>query len=146
VRRARPIDEAAIIGMFERCSAATRFQRWHGHTTAFPRGYLASLLHGTDDHLGYVVECGDDIVGVASAVADGPYRREVAILIEDAWQHQGLGEMMMASLVAASREHGAQAIKAEVLAGQAWVLHLLRRHGPVTTSLSYGVIAANLRL
>jgi GNAT superfamily N-acetyltransferase len=145
VRRVRPADRDALLEMFERCSRETRYRRWHGHSYRFPVAYLAALLAEDDQHLAYAAVRGDEIVGVASAVVSqppSPVEREVAILVEDAWQRQGVGAVLLERLVRESRRRGAIRIRAEVLYDDAWLLGLLRRHGCASSSVSHGVIGA----
>ena len=149
LRRVRASDLAGVLAMFERCSVRTRYRRWHGHTYRFPSAYLAAMLSESDVHPAFAGVHAGDIVAIASvpiepSAATGT--REVAILVEDDWQLRGVGRALLARLVDEARLRGTQQIRAEILVEDAWLLRLLRRHGPTTSHTSHGVIVATVHL
>lgn len=122
-RPATPGDRAALIAMFWRCSEQTRYRRFHGFVHAFPERYLADALSGRPEHIALVAETGNQIVALASC-ADG----EIGILIEDAFQRQGIGSGLLTALTQLS---GPAMLLATIQPDQAWIISLLRRYSKV---------------
>jgi GNAT superfamily N-acetyltransferase len=148
-RPVRATDRDAVLAMFERCSVRTRYRRWHGHTYRFPPAYLAAVLSESGDHPAIVAVHAGDVIAIASAPVDSSAAtdtREVALLVEDAWQLRGIGRVLLERLVHESRVRGTLQIRAEILVEDAWLLRLLRRHGPTTSHISHGVILATMHL
>jgi hypothetical protein len=149
LRKVTPADGPALLEMYSRCSAGSRYSRWHGHTTSFPRAYLAAVLQDADQ-LAVVVLEDDDIIALASAPrepeSDDPDAREIAILIQDDRQRQGLGLLLLNELVIRSREVGTTRLRAEMLSSDAGLIRLLRRYGPTSSRPSYGLVVATVDL
>ena len=88
--------------MHARCSRQTRYSRWLAPSTAFPQSYLHSLLAGTAAHIAVVAVADgqpDDVIGLASAALTSVGRRELGILVEDRYQAQGVGKLMLGRLM-----------------------------------------------
>ena len=69
VRRAAPADREALTRMFDRCTLATRYRRFHAPVKAIPERYLAEALSGSAFHHA-LVACQDPAASAAAA-ADG---------------------------------------------------------------------------
>lgn len=123
VRPATTGDRGALIAMFERCSAETRYRRFHGFLRAFPERYLTDALSGRPDHIALVAETGDRIVALASCADD-----EIGIMVEDAFQRQGIGTRLLTALTQLS---GPGMLLATIQSDQAWILSLLRHYGNI---------------
>lgn len=139
-----PHDVAALLALHDRCTPETRFARWHGHTNAFPRRYLAAITAGEDDHVAVGAWDGGRLVGFGSAALLRPGTRELGLLVEDAWQHRGLGRKMLAALLDEARRLRTARLRAEVLASEARLLEPLARLGPMATRTSFGVVTAEV--
>jgi GNAT superfamily N-acetyltransferase len=159
VRQAHAGDRAALEAMFQRCSLATVYQRFHGQVRAFPRAYLDEALAGRDVHYAVVCYSGCEAVALASCRAydrpgeggnpgegDGPGEAELGILIEDAWQRRGLGGLLLGRLVAHAADHGIGVLHAQMLTEQDWIIGMLARHGSWTSAFGRGVREATLYL
>jgi GNAT superfamily N-acetyltransferase len=159
VRRAVPADRDALARMFERCTATTRYRRFHGPVKAIPGRYLTEALSGNPFHYA-LVACQEP--GAAAPAAAGPPGAivalgscrlvgegvaELGLLIEDAWQRQGLGTRLLGDLVTHARRTGLRALEAQLLAEEAWITGLLRRYGPCRLrSTRNGVLNVSVRL
>ena len=134
------VDE--LVAMHARCSPATRYARWHGHTKRFPPSYLNRLL---DDDLAVVARRDGVLIGLASAAQVGPDTWEIGLLVEDDWQHRGVGGQLLTEMIDAAHRAGADVIRAEVLESETGLLGPLRALGPMLTRLSHGVVTADVR-
>jgi GNAT superfamily N-acetyltransferase len=118
VRPVDPSDSERLRRLFERLSPDTVYRRFFTLFPTPPPGvveYLATADH--HDHDGLVVLDGDEIVAVArwDRPPGGGHEAEVSILVEDAWQHRGLGRALMRLLVADAAGHDITALTADVL-------------------------------
>jgi GNAT superfamily N-acetyltransferase len=77
--------------------------------------HLAAVDHC--DHEGLAALDGDEIVAVArwDRTAHGDPDAEVSIVVEDAWQHRGLGGALMRMLVAEAVRQGITTLNASIL-------------------------------
>ena len=123
IRPATTGDRAALIAMFERCSPETRYRRFHGFLRALPERYLADALSGRSGHIALVAEAGDRIIALASCADD-----EIGILVEDAFQRQGIGTRLLTALTQLS---GPGMLLATIQPEQAWILSLLRQYSTI---------------
>ena len=160
VRQAVPADRAALARMFERCTAATRYRRFHGPVKAIPERYLAEALSGSPFHHALVTyleparrqprtpgRCPAAAVALASCRLVDEGAAELGVLIEDAWQRKGLGTRLVRELVAHASDVGLRVLEAQLLAEQAWITSLLRPHGTCRLrSTGNGVLNVTVRL
>lgn len=97
-------DADALGRLFTRLSPTTIWLRFFQAVDA-PKDadlrYLASVDHDRR-HAVAAVDAAGEIVGVAryDRLADDPHTAEVAILVEDAWHHRGVGLRLMRRLSA----------------------------------------------
>ena len=97
--------------------------------TAFALGAVA---HGADD--------APHGVGVARYARDAhdPTTAELAILVVDAFQGQGLGKELVTRLVVEARARGIERLRALVLPDNDVVIGMLARHAPSVAIERYG--------
>ena len=78
---------------------------------------------------------GDEIVAVARY--DGqprrPERAEIAVTVEDAWQHRGVGQLLATQLAKRARSHGYHEFVATMLPDNRAALGLVRKLSPDAT-------------
>ena len=137
-------DADALLAMHDRCSVDSRFRRWHGHVNSFPQSYLTALLGPGDAQLAVVARLDGTVIGFASAARVDATTRELGLLVEDAWQHRGIGRLLLERLVQLCVDAGATTVTAEVLADDAGLVRPLRRFGAVRSTVSHGTITAVL--
>ena len=111
-------DSERLGRLFGRLSPETVYRRFFTLFPTVPPGvvrYLAAADH--DDHERLAALSGDEIVAVASwdRAAPGGDSAEIAILVEDAWQHRGLGRGLMRELTTGAVSHGITTLTATVL-------------------------------
>jgi GNAT superfamily N-acetyltransferase len=143
LHRLAPSDVDELVAMHARCSPRTRYARWHGHTKRFPPSYLTRLMH---EDVALLARRDGEVIGLASAAQVSPDTWEIGLLVEDAWQHRGVGGQLLTEIVALARRDGAEVIRAEVLEQDVGLLQPLRALGPLTARTSHGVVTAEVRL
>jgi GNAT superfamily N-acetyltransferase len=139
-------DVEDVLAMYDRCSAETRYRRWHGHLRSFPSAYLSALAAGADQHIAVVARHGSEVIGFASAAETAPGTREIGILVEDRWQRRGVGRRLQSLLLAESAALGTRYVHAEVLARDVWLVDALRRLGPTSVRTEGGSMTAEVQL
>src|SRR5947209_1855182 len=126
----RPVeagDVERVRRLFDRLSPQSVYRRFF---TLFPTPPTRVLRHLTAvdhcDHGGLAVIDGDEIVALASwdRPAQGSPDAEIAVLVEDAWQHRGLGRALVRMLTAEAARHGIAILNATVLAENYPARHL----------------------
>ncbi|HUJ04959.1 MAG TPA: GNAT family N-acetyltransferase [Streptosporangiaceae bacterium] len=146
IRPARPADRQPLLDMLARCSTQSRLQRFHGFLRSYPEPYFTGALAGTAEHVALVAEVAGTVVALASCITVAPSAADIAVLVEDASQRQGIGTGLLAALVGHARSAGLATLNATLLAEQGWILRVLRRYGRVTARVSLGVYEASVFL
>ena len=165
VRQAVSTDRDPLTSMFERCTLETRYRRFHAPVKAIPARYLAEALSASPFHYALVacVALSPDavdhaaapdlearpaeIVALASCRLIDEGAAELGVLIEDAWQHRGLGTRLVSDLVGYASGTGLRVLAAQLLAEQAWIAGLLRPHGTCSVRSTWGgVLNVTVRL
>jgi GNAT superfamily N-acetyltransferase len=145
----RPVtgsDARAIASMWQRCTLATRIARFHAPVRAIPAAYLTAVF--ADPSASVVAACRHRgaVVALASLIPDATQdSAELGMLVEDAWQHAGIGRRLVAHLIATARTRGITSLTASVLAGNAKAADLLRQV-PGEFSLAFDGPALHVRI
>jgi RimJ/RimL family protein N-acetyltransferase len=131
VRPIRPDDADALVALHGRLSADTIYRRYFG---ARPHLDPADVDRFTRvdgrTRFALVAMRGTELVAVARYEGRaGESSAEIAVVVDDALQHQGVGRSMLERLVDVAREAGLDTLVADVLAGNAAMLALLRTLG-----------------
>ena len=137
-------DTGAVLAMLSRCSGATLFHRFHGLTDGV--AYFGTLLRDGPVEQTLLAWCRSRCVGVATLGAGATGTFDLGVLVEDAWQRRGVGTRLVASLLDTARAHGVSTVHADVLDDDRFILHTLRRIGPLTVSIEFGVLAIDVDL
>jgi L-amino acid N-acyltransferase YncA len=105
-------DADAVVAMHDRCSYESRTRRYHvpmPKLTARTARHLSAPAGGVS-----IVACLEDaVIGMATAAPWeelGSTTMEVAVLVEDGWQRQGLGLRLLRQVVAEARALGADRV------------------------------------
>ncbi len=143
LRPVRPDDEAAMVRFHERLSEASVRSRYFDQIslagrTEHPR--LARIC-GTDyDHEMTLVAIratpeGNEILGVGRLSRD-PQRNqaELAVVVADDVQHQGIGTEIVCALISIGRQEGYQRLITHMLPENLAIRRLLTEHGFVLRS------------
>jgi GNAT superfamily N-acetyltransferase len=132
VRPIEPGDVERLRRMFYRLSPTTVYRRYFSPIPALSNRmlhWLANVDHDCREALVALHE--DEIVAVARYDgACGSTEAEIAVTVEDAWQHRGLGLRLSRRLAAAALDHGFEAFIANMLAENRPALGLVRKLSP----------------
>jgi len=153
----RPIaidDVERLARLFTRLSPSSVHFRFFSPIARPPRAALLRLAdvdHGRRDAL--VVLDGDEIVAVArydGRPDDGPgasHQAEIAITVEDAWQHRGLGKRLAPRLAELAKGRGYDTFVAIMLPDNRAALGLVHKLVPdATVRFAGGEYEASLPL
>lgn len=156
LRPIRPDDAPGLVALFDRLSRHTAYQRFFSVLKRLPPAY-AKVFANVDyrQRLAIVAEmvapAGPELIGVgryepADAPEIVPTIVEVAFVVQDAWQGQGLGSILLDEVLRAAVARGAQQFRAFVLADNYRMLGLLARRTEITgRKLEEGVVSVEFR-
>jgi GNAT superfamily N-acetyltransferase len=141
LRPIRPDDAPRLQALTQRLSPETRYRRFFSHRRTLPAADAAHFAQiDAQTRLAIVAEhptpAGLDLIGIAHCDVinpDAPHTASMAILVEDAFHHTGLGRALLQHLVVAARAQGITHFEGEVLTENQPMLAFLRDAGfPVT--------------
>ncbi|WP_373304357.1 GNAT family N-acetyltransferase [Streptomyces anandii] len=145
VRRADTGDLAAARRMHERCSARTLSMRYHGPVGDADR-YLNHLLSPRFGRTLAAQSASGRIVGLGHLLWDGD-ETEVALLVEDEWQHRGVGTELLGRLVAMAVEAGCASVYAVTQASNTGMVAAMRGLGlPLDYQIEEGTLVITARI
>ncbi|GGQ21114.1 hypothetical protein GCM10010279_31070 [Streptomyces mutabilis] len=145
VRRADTRDVAAARAMHERCSARTLGMRYHGPVGDADR-YLNHLLSPRFGRTLAAQTASGRIVGLGHLLWDGD-ETEVALLVEDAWQHRGIGGELLGRLVDMAAETDCEHVYAVTQASNTGMVAAMRGLGlPLDYQIEEGTLVITARL
>ncbi len=134
IRAIEPADWAELQRLHLRLSPRSRRRRFLSELRTLPEP-LARRFAAVDfeDAAAFVAQRPGEtaIRGVARFARDAEERElaDIAVVVEDAFQRRGLGQLLMRRLAAFAWECGIRRFRAEVLGENAEVLALFRRLG-----------------
>jgi len=129
LRPIRSDDAPRLVELYDRLSQHTAYQRFFTVMRRLPPNW-AHMLARVDyrQRLALVVEHGSELVAVARyEPTDEPDTVEVAFMVQDRFQGQGLGVILLHALLDAAQTRGIHRFRAFVLADNARMLALLAR-------------------
>ncbi|MFD9963207.1 GNAT family N-acetyltransferase [Amycolatopsis sp. NPDC058986] len=129
LRKGTPGDAGAVSELHRRCSMNTLFRRYHTGVRSVPRRWLHRLLvppRGAS----VLAVCGREVIGLGQLIpgaAGGP--AEVSLLVEDAWQRQGIGTALLSRLGVLARADRFAELSAVCLPGDDALVRTAARAG-----------------
>jgi RimJ/RimL family protein N-acetyltransferase len=133
LRPIRPDDEPRLVELFHRLSPRTVYQRFFRAYDRLPDHWYHRFAHvDYRTRLALVAEQQETRGPLLHAVAryepgEADGTTEIAIVVEDAWQHRGLGTLLLDALLAAAEARGLRRFTADVLADNRPMLRILSR-------------------
>jgi acetyltransferase len=148
LRAVRPDDTDRLIGLFHRLSPESVYYRFLEPRRHLPRSQaelFARVDYETTMAVVATLPRGDDedIIGVARYAIIEPVEAgvaEAAIVVEDAYQSQGLGTELMIQMVTYAAAHGVRAFRATVHQSNNRILRFIERSGLPTTKHLQGSV------
>jgi GNAT superfamily N-acetyltransferase len=131
VRAIRPDDDDALVAFHARLSRESIVLRFFG---PHPRLSEVEVRRFTQvdgvDRVALVAEQASEIVAVARYDRPpGSDEAEAAFVVVDAWQHRGLGTILLQHLAEAARSHGVRWLAADTLSENFRMLNVFRDAG-----------------
>ncbi|HEX6348290.1 MAG TPA: GNAT family N-acetyltransferase [Candidatus Dormibacteraeota bacterium] len=129
LRPLEPADGPLLVRLFYRLSPESIYRRF---LSPIPDPYRPEMRRLLDldhrDREALAALCAGEVVGVARYIrmAGDPGVAEIAIVVEDGWQHRGLGRLLTRRLAALARRRGIAAFHATMLGDNRPALRLLR--------------------
>lgn len=129
LREGRARDADALFALHGRCSPATLFHRYHTGVHTVPRRWLRRLLlppGGTS----VVAACGREVIALGQFIPEpGGEAAEVSLLVEDAWQRNGVGAALLKRLAVLAAARGCRKLTALCLPGEDGIRRTALRAG-----------------
>ncbi|CAM5288887.1 GNAT family N-acetyltransferase [Streptomyces diastaticus] len=145
VQRADAADLPEARALHERCSPETLARRYHGPVRDADR-YLDHLLSPRFGRTLAARDAGGRVVALGHLLWDGE-ETEVALLVEDAWQHRGIGGELLGRLVAMAAEAGGGSVYAVTQASNTAMVAAMRGLGlPLDYQIEEGTLVITARL
>jgi GNAT superfamily N-acetyltransferase len=145
VRRASPQDRSAALAMHARCSARTLALRYHGPVADADR-YLTHLLGPRYGQSLAVETASGRLVALGHLLWDGD-ENEVALLVEDEWQHRGIGAALLRKLVEMAVEAGRESVYAVTRSTDTGMVAAMRAlHLPLDYQVEEGTLVVTATL
>lgn len=117
LRRPTEPDLASVTAMWQRCTLATRLGRFHAPVPTIPATYLDAVRADPAASVVAIHDRTNTVVALASLIRnDSGESGELGVLVEDTWQHRGIGRRLVTHLVTAAPTRGITLITAAVLA------------------------------
>jgi RimJ/RimL family protein N-acetyltransferase len=140
IRPIRPDDEPRLVALYNRLSRRTAYQRFFTVMRRLPSDwvhYFANVDYRR--RLALVAEretvAGVELIGVGRyEPSDEEATGEVAFVLEDGYQGQGLGAVLLDAVLRAGTERGFTRFRAYVLAENHRMLRLLAHHTRIIES------------
>lgn len=143
VRPIRPDDAPALVAFHAALSTQTVYLRFFGFHPVLTASEVERFTHvDYANRLALVALADARIVGVGRYDRiPGTGEAEVAFIVDDDYQHQGIGTLLADELVRAARRQGVTGFVADTLAENSSMLELFHRMGfPVRSTFEGGVI------
>jgi RimJ/RimL family protein N-acetyltransferase len=149
IRTVQLTDKAALIDLFERLSARSRFYRFLGPKKVLSPQELENLTDiDHDEREAFALVAPDGrFVAVAryAAVYDDPNTAEVAVTVADEWQGRGIGSALGSLLIVKARRRFRR-LRARTLAENYASRKLLRCLGFTVSRVDGGVMSLEMEL
>jgi GNAT superfamily N-acetyltransferase len=121
VRAISERDTEALTGLYTRASPRSRYLRFFSAGISIDHEVLR-LVTPSDDHVALVAEHDGLAVGVAAYEILSSAQAEIAVLVDDAWQGDGIGSLQIEQLAAVARRSGIRELVGDVLASNVTML------------------------
>jgi RimJ/RimL family protein N-acetyltransferase len=138
VRLSRPEDLGGVSAMHDRCSEASRYQRYFTPMSTWREEHLRRVSGGHRGGTLVATDAEGTVIGLGNVFPLGPGEEdsaELAVIVDDAWHGAGVGMLLTEHLLDVARRAGFTAVVAYVLAENTAMRSLLQRTGLTWTAL-----------
>lgn len=141
-------DLDAVRALHAAASDRSNYLRFFSVSRTPAQEYLPRLIAPAgDDHHALVADVVGEVVGVASFEILGDGLAEFALLVADAWHHDGIGTLLIEHLAEHARSVGVRAFVAETLTENTAMTHVLRDLGyPMDQEFDHGTTTTTFDL
>ena len=152
IRALRPDDKDGLLAALGRSSAQSLYRRFFSPKHDFTEEQIAYFVNiDFIDHLALVAVLEEEgrcvIIGGGRYIVVQPGKAEVAFVVVDQYQRQGIGAALMRHLATIARDAGLEELIAEVLADNISMLKVFQKSGlRLSTTLEAGVAHVALEL
>jgi GNAT superfamily N-acetyltransferase len=152
IRALRPDDRGRLLAAVGRSSAESLYRRFFSPKRGFTEEQIAHFVNvDFVNHVALVAALEepwrDVIVGGGRYIVVQPGKAEVAFVVIDDYQGQGLGTALMRHLTLIAREAGLKELIAEVLANNISMLKVFEKSGwPLSTTREAGAVHVSMQL
>jgi len=134
IRALRPDDRSDMLAAIGRTSMQSLQRRFFAPKKGFSEGEMTFFLDiDFKSHVALVAQLAENgrstIVGGGRYINVEPGRAEMAFVVVDAYQGQGIGTILMRHLAILARQAGLKELTAEVLPENSAMLKLFRKFG-----------------
>jgi RimJ/RimL family protein N-acetyltransferase len=134
VRALRPADRNGMLAAIGRTSPGSLQRRFFVPKRGFSESEISFFINiDFENHVALVAQIDEDgrpvVAGGGRYVMVRPGQAELAFVVVDAYQGNGVGTMLLRHLVAIAREAGLEELTAEVLPENAAMLRVFGRFG-----------------
>jgi ribosomal protein S18 acetylase RimI-like enzyme len=134
IRALRPDDRAGMLAAIGRTSMQSLQRRFFVPKKGFSEQEMAFFLNiDFESHVAIVAEVEEDerpvIAGGGRYIVVQPGQAEIAFVVVDAYQGQGIGTILMRHLAVLARNAGPKELIAEVLPENTAMLKLFKKFG-----------------
>jgi RimJ/RimL family protein N-acetyltransferase len=139
IRALRPDDRADMLAAIGRTSMQSLQRRFFVPKKGFSEREMAFFLDiDFESHVALVAQIDEDgrpaIVGGGRYIVVKPGQAEIAFVVVDAYQGQGVGTILLRHLAVLARDAGLKELIAEVLPENSAMLKLFKKFGFTTAS------------
>jgi RimJ/RimL family protein N-acetyltransferase len=128
IRALEDTDRGALLALNEHVSDGSLYRRFFFVSRHAADAYVDRLLRPTTaDHQALVGLVDGELVGVASYERLTPTSAEIAVLIEDRFQHMGIGTRLIGELAKLAQHNRIHQLVADVLTGNSPMIAMVRQ-------------------
>ncbi|MFZ0524391.1 MAG: GNAT family N-acetyltransferase [Xanthobacteraceae bacterium] len=152
IRALRPDDRNDLMAVVGQVSNQSLYRRFFGPRRHFTKAEISFFVNvDFSRHVALIAllegQSKSTIVGGARYVAETQQQAEVALMVIDEYQGQGIGGLLLRHLIAIARARGLQEFVAMVLPDNAAMLKVFRSCGiPATVTRESGEMHVTLQL
>lgn len=134
IRALRPDDRDEMLAAIGRTSTQSLRRRFFAPKKGFSEQEIAFFLNiDFENHVALVAQIDEDrypaIAGGGRYIVVRPGQAEIAFVVVDAYQGQGIGTLLMRHLALLARDAGVKELIAEVLPENAAMLKVFKKFG-----------------